>query len=288
MLKSLNGLDSGWCPSIKKQRGFIPVPHEIWVFPRFVTETHPGWKLGPGCSGWTIQLAWWSGRTGEIWAPQNANFWNWWNNWKSPQKGGPVEFKGGGKATGGAKRASRCWRCWFESQAKRGCRWFEWRSFGCHSADWFWELCPFLAQKWGPFFVKILCQGYVSQLLRIYAYSSRAYVFFDFSAYFWGMQTGSHKEVPVRNDGGASKMYLLLSNCTGGSLINYPPPLNSWQKNRFNSGPLTCARWRFNIGGCRNLAAPGKTWCVREMCGIHFLELLYDRTHNILYQYQWI
>ena len=63
--------------------------------------------------------------------------------------------------------------------------------------------------------MKILCQGYVSQLLPIFVYSSRAYVFFDFSADFWGMQTGSH-EVPVRNDGGASKMYLLLSNRTGG------------------------------------------------------------------------
>lgn len=117
-----------------------------------------------------------------------------WNNWKSPQKGWPVEFKGGGKATGGARgellkmlfriAGSVAGGSVVPRVAAFGRN--RWRSSSGHSADWFWERCPFLARKWGPSFVKILCPLYVSQLLRIFVYSSRAYVFFLFFCLFLG------------------------------------------------------------------------------------------------------
>ena len=142
------------------------------VFPRFVTETTP--MLGPGCSGWTIPLAWWL-VVGEIWAPQNAILElvkqlekppkrltcriqgrgesHWWSPDRELLK---MLVRIAGSVAGGSvvPRVAAFGRN-------------RWRSFGCHSADWLRERCPFLAQKWDPFFVKILCQGYVSQFLEI-------------------------------------------------------------------------------------------------------------------------
>ena len=192
------------------------------VFPRFVTETTPMERdrdVRDGPSNWP------GGQAGPVkFGRPKTPFWNWWNNWKSSQKGGPVEFKGGGKATGGAKRASRCWRCWFESQAL----WLQVvrvKEFWMPLGRLVLGVVPILGPKMGSIFCEDsmprVCKS-VASYLCLFLPCIR--FFFDFSAYFWGMQTGSHKEVPVRNDGGASKMYLLLSNCTGGSLINYPPP----------------------------------------------------------------
>ena len=255
------------------------------VFPRFVTETTPMERdrdVRDGPSNWP------GGQAGPVkFGRPKTPFWNWWNNWKSSQKGGPVEFKGGGKATGGAKRASRCWRCWFESQAL----WLQVvrvKEFWMPLGRLVLGVVPILGPKMGSIFCEDsmprVCKSVASYLCLFLPCIRFFLIFLPIS--------GECKQVLTRRyqsgmTVGPAKCIFCFQIARGVHwLITPPPPLNSWQKNRFNSGPLTCARWRFNIGGCRNLAAPGKTWCVREMCGIHFLELLYDRTHNILYQYQ--
>lgn len=74
---------------------------------------------------------------------------------------------------------------------------------------------PILGPKMGSIFCEDSMPFVCKSVASYFCLFLPCILFFYFSAYFWGMQTGSH-EVPVRNDAGASKMYLLLSNCTGG------------------------------------------------------------------------
>jgi len=198
-------------PSIKKTTRLHSRASWNMVFPRFVTETHPGWKgtrdVRDGPSNWpgVKQL-------------------------EKPPKRLTCRIQGRGSSL--VEPVASCWRCCFESQARlqvvRSClEWAafgrnRWRSSSGHSADWFWERCPFLARKWGPSFVKILCPLYVSQLLRIFVYSSRAYVFFIFLPI-----SGECKQVLTRYQSGMTlgpaKCIFCFQIARGGSLINYHP-----------------------------------------------------------------
>ena len=202
------------------------------VFPRFVTETTP--MLGPGCSGWTIPLAWWF-------------LFRWWNLGARNRHSGIGETTGKapkrltcriqGRGSSLLEPVTSCW-CWrIAGSVVAGgsvvprvaaCGRNRWRSFGCHSADWFWERCPFLAQKWGPFFVKILCQGYVSQLLPIFVYSSRAYVFFWFFCRFLGNANRFSRRYQSGMTVGPAKCIFCFQIARGVDWL-ITPPLNSYE-----------------------------------------------------------
>ena len=176
----------------------------IYSIPRFVTETPDVvWEhLKP--SNW----------------PGGQERWRYGETTGNPrsQKGQPqpLEFKGGVITVGTRRVVEELWIAGSTDAVVRVARLCIWRideeflmplgmvRRGAHS----WPLV-------GSIFVKILSQGYVSQLVPIFVQSSRAYLFFDFSAalscihfYFWGM--------PRFSQGGTSQEWRRGFNSTPG------------------------------------------------------------------------